>query len=87
MTASIAVSAFTNHARSVDSRPARRSTEFTTPYDASSIHRNVMLTITPGTAHGRSSRLRSHRRAGKTRLNSSATSSPNRNAGISVPIV
>ena len=46
-----------------------------------------MLTITPGTAHGSSSRLRSQRRAGNARWNSSAATSPIRNAGTSVPTV
>src|SRR3954465_8152619 len=52
ITAIIAVSASTNHARSVDSTPSLRNTELTTPNDASNIHRKLMLTMTPGTAHG-----------------------------------
>ena len=87
ITAIIAVSTSTNHARSVDSKPSRRSTELTTPNDASNIHRKLMLTMTPGTAHGSSSRLRSQRRAGKARWNSSAATSPSANAGTSVPVV
>ena len=46
-----------------------------------------MLTITPGTAHGSSMRLRSQRRNGNTRLRSSAVPRPIANAGTIVPNV
>ena len=50
ITAAMAVRASTNQAMSVLARPRSRRTALNTPYDASSIHRNVMLTTTPG--HG-----------------------------------
>ena len=46
-----------------------------------------MLTITPGTAHGSSIRLRSQRRSGNTRLSSTAVPRPIANAGTMVPNV
>jgi hypothetical protein len=56
-----------------------------TPNDPSSSQRNTVLTITPGTAHGSSIRLRSHRRPGNARLSSSAVTRPIANAGAMVP--
>ena len=79
ITVGIAVRASTNHAVSPAPRCSARMIALMTPNDASNIHRKLRLTITPGTAHGISRRLRSQRRAGNSRLNTSARASPARN--------
>ena len=66
-------------------KPRSRRIALTTPNDASSIHRNAMLTITPGTAHGSSSRLRSQRRAGKRAMEQQREQQPGEERGRERP--
>src|SRR5262245_31347329 len=65
MTAHMAVRASTNQLTSASIRPRSRSIALTTPYEPSSIQRNTMETMTPGTAHGSSMEVRRYRPPGK----------------------